>query len=331
MSFFRFLKNHSSQPLKTLSLCALALLLAGCGKDAKRPVILLDLGTPEVLGRTPDPVEPETIEEEKILKSIPQETLNKEMSRDAFLKMIKEAKTSKEKAEAPKKVETPKKTEAPKKIEAPKKTEAPKKIEPPKKVEEAPPVETPEEEVPTETTDTGVDSEDETSAETYSGPTSVVDRPRSTREFQLSETAARLGLMDPAEYRQLQKETMGTSFRACNFFLITALVKAEITDENHLPIYQAALFDTKYLEPKGWSKISISTLKKWFKEGRSFDVVLQRNAPKGKAHGHVAIPIGLNEMGQIMVAEGIYAKTSNRIRVYSDETLSTKFKVYVRF
>lgn len=382
-----FLKNRSLKALGTTGLgttglCTLALLLTGCGNGVNRPTILLDAGTEDITKAAPknpgvvvtEPVEPETLEDERVLGSLPREAPNDEMSRDDFLKIIEAAKKSappkpevRPSAEAEPKVDPkPEATAAAKpkpevKIEptpakplpkaeprpkpavktpatpaapaAKKEKPAPKKITPP--VEKAPEVNPePTAETADETVDPddlGIDAEDEIASAAYTGPTAVIDRPYTTQKFQLSETAGRLGQMDPVKYRQLQKDTMGTSFRACNFFLITALVEAQITDERHLPLYQAALFDTKYFEPKGWAKITVKALKEWFREGRTFDVALQRNAPRGKRHGHVAIPVGLNEKGQILVAEGIYARISNRIQVYSDTQIATKYNLYVRY
>ncbi len=316
---------------------------------------------------TPTTVDTDTEEEERALTALSKETPDEEMSREDFLKIIHDAKTvapakitantdtnTKPKAEETKASPPPKEeqkkettTPAPTQNEGgllseekkenepvkpstdPEKPTAPEKPEtPPLEIEEDP-LPTPENIPVTDPTDVGIDAEDEEAAEAYTGPTSVVDRPRTTDQFQLSETAARLGAMNSAKYRLQQKDAMGTSFRACNFFLITALVESGITDEKHLPLYQAALFDSKYFEPKKWKKIKVATLKEWFANGKVFDVVLQRNPPKGKSHGHVAIPVGLNETGQILVAEGVYKKFSNRIRVYTDSE-TEKYNIYVR-
>lgn len=179
--------------------------------------------------------------------------------------------------------------------------------------------------------DVGIDEEDEIASTQYSGPKTVVDRPKSTPTFQLSEIAANLGSMKTAEYRRIQIDTMDTAYRACNFFLITALVEARVADKNDLPLLKAAQFDDKYLIPQGWKKIPVETMKKWFRDGKSFDVVLQREAPKGKNYGHVAIPVGLNAEGQVMVAEGVLQKVSNRIRVYTDKEIATKFRIFARY
>lgn len=202
---------------------------------------------------------------------------------------------------------------------------------PAKKPEPAPAPLPPAPTTPTDANDVGIDEEDEVASTQYSGPKAVVDRPKSTPYFQLSEIAANLGSMKTAEYRRIQIDTMKTAYRACNFFLITALVEANVVEKTDPPLFMAAAFDDHYFVPTGWKKISVETMKKWFRDGKSFDVVLQRDAPKGKNHGHVAIPVGLNAAGQVMVAEGVYQKVSNRIRVYSDKEIATKFRIFARY
>lgn len=232
----------------------------------------------------------------------------------------------------------------PKKIE-PKKTEAPKppvKIEPakpatsvwPKPVKPEPPKVESEE-------DDGVDAEDKRYANAYSGPKTIVDHPRSAPGFELSEVAAELGAMNPkSKYRALQKSLMSSSLASCNFFFAAALIQARgptstgaiATTENYrLWGNTAAALDTKYFIPAGWKRITVEEMKQGFRDGKTFDVAIQRDPPKGKKHGHVAIPVGLNADGKVMVAEASYLTESNRIAVYSDASLSSKFKIFARF
>lgn len=178
--------------------------------------------------------------------------------------------------------------------------------------------------------DDGVDEEDEIASASYAGPKTVVDRPRSTEKFMLSETAAELALMPSAKYQARQKDWVGVATRACNYFVATALAEAKITTSKKPAIYKAASFDDHYLTPKnGWSTIQLATLKDWFKKGRSFDVVFQKDPPAGKKFGHIAIPIGLNDAGNVMVAEAVLNRVANRIRVYSDKDASN-YRIFVR-
>ncbi len=179
--------------------------------------------------------------------------------------------------------------------------------------------------------DDGVDADDKKFDETYSGPKTVVDHPRSTPEFQLSEIAAELGSMTPKKkYLELQKSLMGSSLRSCNFFFVAALIQAHVTDSEHFPPWQAASLGSKYFEPRGWKKINLATLKQWFRDGKSFDVAIQRDAPSGMRHGHVAIPVGLNADGDVLVAQASYLTESNKIVTYRDSSLEAKFRIYVR-
>jgi hypothetical protein len=181
------------------------------------------------------------------------------------------------------------------------------------------------------TDDNGVDADDQNFDETYNGPKNIVDHPRSTADFQLSEVAAQLGSMTPKKgYLDLQKSLMGSRLKSCNYFFITALIESNLATSRNFPGWMAASLDTKYFEPKGWKRIDLDTLKQWFRDAKTFDVAIQRNAPRGKAHGHVAIPVGLNSDGNVMVAEASYLTESNRIAVYKDASLATKFKIYVR-
>jgi hypothetical protein len=181
----------------------------------------------------------------------------------------------------------------------------------------------------TELFDIGIDAEDETRSQTYVGPKEAVFRAHSTADRQLSQIAAELAKLGKSDYQQIQKDSLGTKYSACNFFVITALLGAKVADENRIPMFTAAAFPEKYLEPKGWEKIDVATLKNWLREGRSFDAIIQRDPPKGKIHGHIAIPVGLNEAGDLLVAEGVLGKVTNRIRVYTAAEL-TKYRVYVR-
>jgi hypothetical protein len=186
--------------------------------------------------------------------------------------------------------------------------------------------------------DSGVDAEDEKFTQTYSGPKEVIDYPRTTPEYRLSEIAANFGTMRPkSEYLKIQKSLVGNSTKACNLFFAAALIEAKAPDakgkvatRDNFPGGLATHLDTTYFGPGGWKKITLTELKKAFRDRKSFDVAIQRDAPAGKIHGHVAIPIGLNADGKVMVAEASYLKDSNRIAVYTDDTLSKKFRIYVR-
>ncbi len=180
-------------------------------------------------------------------------------------------------------------------------------------------------------TDNGVDADDATYNESYTGPKTVVDHPMSSPDYQLSEIAAKLGMMTPKKsYLALQKSLMGSSLRSCNFFVDAALIEANLATSNSFPNLQAAAFDTKYFVPKGWKRVTLAQLKQAFKDHKTFDAAIQRDAPPGKAHGHVAIAIGLNTAGNVMIAEASYMTESNRISVYNDASLNSKFKIYVR-
>ncbi len=170
-----------------------------------------------------------------------------------------------------------------------------------------------------------LDEEGEATSEAFEGR--VTDIPRSSK-FRLSEIAAELGSMNSHDYLKIQSDILDVKARACNFFLSTALYKSGATK---VPLFHmAAKFDTEYFDKTGWRRASVAEIRKWFTEGKAFDVAIQRDPPKGKNHGHVAIPVGLDSKGQILVAEGIYKKVSNQIRVYSDATLSSRYKIYVR-
>ncbi|MBC7386845.1 MAG: hypothetical protein H7301_11880 [Cryobacterium sp.] len=179
--------------------------------------------------------------------------------------------------------------------------------------------------------DTGIDEDDERAAETYTGPKEVVVRPLSTAKFLLSETAARLASMGRRDYQKLQYDVVGKKVRACNFFVITALSEANIADDRHLPMFTAGSFDTNYFIPKGWTRITVETLRSWFRDGKSFDVVIQRDPPHGRKNGHIAIPVGLNSAGKIMVAEGVLGRISNRLRLFSDSEVTKGYKIFVRY
>lgn len=179
--------------------------------------------------------------------------------------------------------------------------------------------------------DDGVDVEDELASANYAGPKTVIERPRSTSKFMLSETAAELALMSGAKYQTLQVDIVGKPTRACNYFVITALAEAKVVGPKSLPFFTAGSFDNKYLTVKnGWARISLVELKQWFKEGRSFDVIFQKDPPAGKSYGHISIPIGLNAKGDVMVAEASLNKVANRVRVYTDRDASN-YRVFVRY
>jgi hypothetical protein len=177
--------------------------------------------------------------------------------------------------------------------------------------------------------DVGIEVEDESRSENYVGPKTAVFRPHITGDRQLSQIAAKLATMGKSDYKKTQKDSIGTQYSACNFFVITALLGANVVDESRIPMFTAAAFPKKYLEPKGWEKIDALTLKEWFVAGYAFDVIIQRDPPKGKKHGHIAIPVGLNQSGDLLVAEGVLGKVTNRVRVYSDKELA-KYRIYVR-
>gem|GEM_PF-3461979 len=188
------------------------------------------------------------------------------------------------------------------------------------------------------TTDTGVDADDKKYADTYAGPTTVVDHPHSTGDFQLSEIAAQLGAIRPrSKYLDLQKELVANRTKSCNFFFAVALIEARAPDakgqaatSSNYPSAMAAQLDKTYFIPAGWRQIKLAELKQWFRDGKTFDVAIQRGAPEGKRHGHVAIPIGLNADGNVMVSEASYLTESNRISVYPDASLASKFRIFVR-
>jgi hypothetical protein len=216
----------------------------------------------------------------------------------------------------------------PKKDPAPKKPPV-KNPTPPKKnpTPPPPPIENPSTDP---NADNGVDADDEKAADDYAGPKTVVEHPQSTADFQLSEVAAQLAALPKRAYLNEQRDKTGINYPACNYFLITALVDAKVTDERHLPLFMAGSFDTEYFIPKGWKRISLATMKKWFKDGKSFDVAIQRDPPKGMRNGHVAIPIGLNAQGAVMIAEGVLNGAANKIAIYSDSSLDGKYKIFAR-
>lgn len=190
--------------------------------------------------------------------------------------------------------------------------------------------------------DNGVDDDDERFASDYTGPKTVVDHPSSSGEYRLSEVAANFGMMRlPKEnYSALQKKLMGSSMKACNFFFAAALIEAgapasdgATATRDHYPAWLAADLDTKYFNSKsaGWERITLVQMKQWFQERRNFDVAIQRDAPPGKKHGHIAIPIGLNADGKVLVAEASYKTVANRIAAYSDVSIATKFRIYARY
>jgi hypothetical protein len=159
-------------------------------------------------------------------------------------------------------------------------------------------------------------------------------------DYQLSSQAATLGLMQNSEYLALQKSLTGTKEKSCNFFFAAALIRAHgpalndtTATPDNFPIWSnlAANLDTKYFIPTGWKRISVATMKKWFKEGKPFDVALQMDAPAGKGHGHVAIPVGLNAKGEVLVAQARLDKVANQVVVYSDKTISSNYKIFARY
>jgi hypothetical protein len=225
-------------------------------------------------------------------------------------------------------------------------TTPPKKGEPKKepKAEPKPPVEKKvEPDVDSNiTNDNGIDEDDQKFEEEYAGPKTVIVHPMSTADYQLSEIAAQLAQMKAKDYTQLQKKLVGNPADACNFFFDVALITAKTIGLRGEPVTsknfpgKAATLDTAFFAPGGWKRITVAEMKQWFREGRTFDVAIQRDPPKGKIHGHIAIPVGLNADGNVMVAEasiksGKKPGVSNRLAVYSDASLDSKFKIFARY
>jgi len=208
--------------------------------------------------------------------------------------------------------------------------------------------------------DDGIDEEDRQFADTYDGPKSIIHYPTSTRDYQLSEISAKFGMIRDKQteknkkswakiskdYLKIQIDYTKLSLPSCNFFFPAALIEAgaPATDgkpatRSHFPLIKAAQYETAYFNAKNsdWVQLKAKDgkspgeiLKEWFLDHRSFDVAIQRDAPKGKAHGHIAVPVGLNDKNLVMVAQASYKTVSNQIVPYCDNQLA-KFRIFVRY
>ena len=91
------------------------------------------------------------------------------------------------------------------------------------------------------------------------------------------------------------RRCFGSTFPACNFFLITSLCKSGYCAGGK-PFFKASHFDG-YFRANGWKEITVSQLKSWLEVGTEFDGVLQRDGKDGR--GHVMVPIGVASDGDL--------------------------------
>lgn len=129
-------------------------------------------------------------------------------------------------------------------------------------------------------------------------------------------TGTYLGGLPKELYVEVQKEVVGSTYPACNFFLITALCKSGYC-EREKPFYLAAQFDD-YFFREGWRLVKLEELKKLFKERQVFDSVLQKDNPVAGRPGHVVVPIGLDANGDVVIAQGNLGTVTNEIKRVSD-------------
>lgn len=147
-------------------------------------------------------------------------------------------------------------------------------------------------------------------------------------KYRLSEEAAKLAKLSRSAYLKIQKMTVGSSFPACNFFLITSLCKSGYCEEAK-PFFKAASFDG-YFRSNGWKEAKISSIKNWLIDDRDFDVVFQRDGRGGR--GHVMIPIDVTADGKIRFAQGNHGQATNEIVSFTPQSVASQgYRAFVKF
>lgn len=166
---------------------------------------------------------------------------------------------------------------------------------------------------------------------TPNDPPAVV-RPIAEDRFKLTPTAQRMGNLPTSRYLALQQKWVHDGrTKACNYFITVSMCEAGLCGAQP-PIMMAASFDS-YLSGKGWVKITLATLKEWFKRERDFEVIVQRDPLPGHDHGHIAIPIGLSTQGLIRLAQGDLNLSANEIVTRDDYYMQHKYggmKIFVK-
>lgn len=144
-------------------------------------------------------------------------------------------------------------------------------------------------------------------------------RHRLPKTRRLAHVAHRLAGLSEAQYLKLQKRWVGTTTRACNFFLITALCESGYCRDSK-PFYRAADFDL-YFQKTGWRKVTLDELRARAGNREAMDVVFQKGGRFPGAPGHVMIYTGYDlELGLIRIAQGELRRISHeRIEVPEEE------------
>lgn len=156
------------------------------------------------------------------------------------------------------------------------------------------------------------------------------DQPQS--KFRLAPVAFELGSMSRANYLPYQKQWVGSTYPACNFFLITALCEAGYCEKSK-PMYVASHFDS-YFRATGWTRTSYQVLKERFTNHQDQDAVFQRKARSPYRYGHVMIPIGYDpSTDKFVVAEASLGTATNKVEELKTEYLETAeggFRIYLK-
>lgn len=151
-------------------------------------------------------------------------------------------------------------------------------------------------------------------------------------DFNLTDAALMLGVLDSTTYIKIQKKWVGSTMPACNFFLITSLCEAGYCKKSK-PFYKAADFDL-YLLGAGFEKITLTEAKELLKTTQKFDLVFQKKSPNPGRSGHVMVGIGYDAAtNKIRVAQGNYGVTTNEIKLVSDSFITKwqgGFNIFVR-
>lgn len=156
----------------------------------------------------------------------------------------------------------------------------------------------------------------------------IVYRPQSTTGYSLAETAESLGQMSIAKYLNLQKSVTYSDTPACNLFVITAFAEAKYSDRV-FNLNAENLGKKALTEMNGWKKTTLAELRVLIKTGQTVDAIYQRDAPKGKKHGHIGVVIGLDVKEKFVLAEANLNEYSNRILQRSERNLNG-FNIFIR-